>query len=362
MILFPRRRAIVFSLMTVLLSTFFILLFWSGNTPRLDTTSSAVETRVMVADQYLSSWDAYTQDAAIISTRGALLGMTQWISNHPLAPVGTVTGMEGNISSCLVTGNMTLGGSPNFCFSNVNNSLTAKLNAYASLAQQELNINTTYQLDPNITVTDWAPFELRVSFGINYTVQDASSSAFARWNRSQRYDVIVSVEGLPDPLFARYGATYMKNVPGANYTQRNITQYPVPRDQFLTLTNTSNLLANISDLIAQRMYVEDRGMAPTYLERLAENLTLTNGSFDSGNSAGIETLINPSETKLSGSGFEKNTSFTDYQVFNGSTYTCGVITFGITNLSVPKFSLDTQHLARYINLSLNNIINGSSCS
>lgn len=339
------RRAIIFSLMSVLLSSFFLLLFWSGNTAPLDTTSSGVATRVTVMDQYVSSWDAYTQDATMVSVRSALIGLTTRLQGNttPLS----LSQVEGNISSCLASGSANINGLSSSCFLNINDSLGTALNSYVSLAQQELDINTTYWLDPNITVSDWAPFELRVSFNINYSVQDSFAPLYARWNRSEHYDVIVSVEGLPDPLFARYATAFMN--PGG--TQRNITQYAVPRDLLTP--------ANLSSLIAAGAYVEDRGLAPTYLQRLAGNLS---GPFDPANTSGIETLLQPGATQVA-PGLYANTSFTDYQVFTRMIYPCaqdGVAsTFGITGLNVPGFYLDNTHLALY---NINGGEYNSSCA
>jgi hypothetical protein len=330
-----RRRAILFSLMTILLGGFFILLFWNMNAPRLDTTSSAVETRVSVLNNHLAMWDAYVRDAAMMSTRGALIGITQNLTGNML-PM-QVADVAGNISSCLSTGQADLGSGAFNCSPNgANGSLPAKLDAFARLAQEALNINTTYALSNGVSVADWAPFELRVSFDLNYTIQDMAPPLFARWNRSKRYDVIVSVEGLPDPAFSRYGAQFMK----PSFTRRNLTRYVVPRDLMTKV--------NISDMVAQREYTEDRELAPTYLERLAGLLT---PPFDQTNSSGIETLLNPGETNVNPSNYT-NTSFTDQQVFMQLSQ---LIQFACPNMTIrvagpPPFDtlyLDVRHWARY---------------
>lgn len=329
------RRAILFSLMTILLGGFFILLFWGMNAPRLDTTSSAVETRVSVMNNHLTMWDAYIRDAAMITTRGALLGITKNLTGNTV-PM-QVADVAGNISSCLSTGQANLGGGRFNCApDNTNSSLPAKLDAFIALTQEALNINTTYALSDDISVTDWAPFELRVSFGVNYTVQDSAPPLFAKWNRSKRYDVVVSVEGLPDPAFNRYGTQFM-NSP---FTRRNITRYAVPRDLMSK--------ENISDMVARREYTEDRELAPTYLERLAGIIT---PPFDPASSSGIETLLRPSETKVDQSIY-MNVSFTDQQVFmqlgQSIQFACPNKTIRVKG-GVPfdTLYLDVRHWARY---------------
>jgi hypothetical protein len=282
-------------------------------------------------DSYILLWDSYIQDATRITTRGALYGMTAQLQGNQ-TPM-TVTGMAQNISSCLRTGSMDLGGGPVFCFSNVNSSLIEKLNNFTALAFQQLNINTTYQLDSDITVSDWAPFELLVSFTVNYTVSDADQPVFAKWNRSRRFDVIVSVDGLPDPLFGRYSNSGLMK---AAYTQRNITKYAIPRDLISQ--------PNISDLVAMRAFVEDRAVAPTYLERLAG---IVNGSLDHTNSSGIESLVRPNETTIA-AGIYMNVSFADHQVFAGKRFSCFDQT--IRADGAPPFDtlyLDHEHWARY---------------
>jgi hypothetical protein len=305
------------------------------NAPRLDTTSSAVETRVSVMDNHLAMWDAYVSDAAMITTRGALLGITQNLAGN-MVPM-QVADVAGNISSCLSTGQADLGsGRFNCSPDGTNSSLPAKLDAFAALAQEALNINTTYALSSGVNVADWAPFELRVSFEVNYTIQDMAPPLFARWNRSKRYDVIVSIEGLPDPAFNRYGTQYM--VPP--YTRRNITRYAVPRDLMSK--------ENISDMVARREYTEDRELAPTYLERLAGIIT---PPFDQANSSGIETLLRPSETMVDPSIY-MNVSFTDQQVFmqlsQSIQFACPNKTIRVTGPApFDTLYLDVPHWARY---------------
>ncbi len=325
------RRGIIFSLIALLISSFILLLFWSANAPRLDTDAPAVQARVTVMDHYLDSWDAFVADATRLSVRRALTYLTSNKLTTNLTLPLSEEGVRRNLSSCLVAGTATIGGPAYGCFGGVNNSLSAQLDNFTELAREQLGIRTSYTLDPNITLEDWAPFELLVGFTINSTVTDP---AFAAWNRTKRYDIVVSVQGLPDPLFAYYGDTWMLGP----FTRRTLRQDPVPRD----LVNATDVAA----MLAARDYAEDLGMAPTYLQRFRGVTAESQEPFDPGNRSGIETLLVPADTLIAGS--YRNASFTAHQVFAGiADLACGNASLGIAGFPYPTFHLDPAHLARY---------------
>ena len=326
------RKAILFSMISVLLATFFMLLFWSANAPRLERTTSAIETRVGVMDRYVASWDGYAEDALRLSTRGALIEMTGIYTDNR-TPVD-VSDIIGNLSECLSSGvfnptRSTVGCMPG----GVADTYAARLNNFSSVAQNELDITTTINTVTAYQIQDWSPFELLIVFTMNYTIGDP----FASWNRSKHHDVVVSVIGLPDPLFSRYRALYT-GLPG-----RNITKYPVPREVLS--------IQNLSDMIATEAFVENRGVGPTYLERMAGIIT---GDLDEFNSSGIETIIEPDLVAP----FlidPLNYSYVAHQLFAQEIFICGDQTLGINSsmgFAYPTLRLDVPHIAWY---NMNNI-------
>ena len=333
-------KGVIFSLISILIAAFILLLFWNANAPSLDVTQPAVETRVTVMDHYLASWDAYVGDATRATTRAALYGLTQRLANNQT--VYSLVAIQGNLSDCLMTGSADFAANgPSSCFyGGVSDSLDARLANFSRLAKDELGIDTKYAIG-GISVRDSAPFEIELRFTINSTITDPS---FASWNRSKEYDTYVSVEGLPDPLFVRGGDSIMK--PKRNkydLRRRNLTQYPSPRERL----NKSGVV----NLVTQRQYVEDRRLAPTYLERLRGDVT----SLDPQNISGIETLIAPRDTTFSSSIYQ-NLSFTFHQLYDyyyngGSMFVCGNdsgnATYRIAGFDYQNFALDVPHLAAY---------------
>jgi hypothetical protein len=234
------RRGVLFSMISILLSSFFIVLFWSANTARIDTTTGAVETRVTVMNHYITSLDIYVEDATRLSTRAALAAMTKRIESS--SGIDTVEQMVANISSCLATGKTTISSTAGeFNCSTSGDSLKKRIDNFTDIGKQELGIITEYVLSSqaDINVTDFAPFEINVRFWMNYTVNDS----FSRWNRTVLHTVVVSVIGLPDPLFKRHASG--KVVGG--YRSRNITSFLRPGGSTLTPKN-------VSDMITQQAY------------------------------------------------------------------------------------------------------------
>lgn len=321
------KRGVLFSLLSILTSVFLILLFWNANSARLDSHLAPVATRVSVIDSYIYTLDQYADDAVRLSTRAALINLTRLLQNKKSEE--SVEQMVANLSSCLATGSTSgfegLQGSI-WCAPTLGESFIGELNNFTTIAKEELGININYTLSA-FTIEDWAPFQLHVTFVMNYTINDT----FSFWNRSVRHDVIVSVEGLPDPLFARYGETYL--ISGT--TKRNITKFPLERELFTP--------ENVSDLISEQAYVANPGMAPAYLERLAGIVT---PPFDTAAKAGIETLIDPDITTIT-SQERLNLSDTAHQLFHNERYRCGNQTFGILNSDYPAFHLNVAHLVRY---------------
>lgn len=322
------KKAVLFSLISVLVSGFIILLFWNINSPRLDSLSNAVDARVSVMDRYLASWDAYVGDATRLSVRQALAGLTERIEtyhpSHDNLPFSEEV-IVSNLTRCLRTGSAPFligsgSGSDSFCFAGVDASLDAKLNNFTSLAQQALGFTTSYIYDTNITVTDWDPFRLQVSFTINSTITDP---VFAVWNRSKHYDIIVSVDGLPDPLFEYYAPTFISVA-----AHRNLTQFSVPRTTF----NFSAFKAFVSN----ESYVAQTGRAPTYLQRLRGLTDNNTETFDPLNRSGIETIIFPPSISIIIPARYENTSWTAHQLFAGMHFSfCNASdgTFAINNMT-----------------------------
>ncbi|MBR9692572.1 hypothetical protein GOV07_01430 [Candidatus Woesearchaeota archaeon] len=326
------RRGVLFSLISILLSTFFIILFWSGNSARLDTTLDAVETRISVMSNYVSAFDTYVADSARLSTRAALVAITNDLALNGMQ-TDTVTNMKSNITTCLLTGFTRLNETDSIaCSGKEGDSFINRVNNFTYIGQEELGISTEYEIAGNrIGVRDLAPFELEINFTMNYVVNDS----FSRWNRSEIHRITVSVIGLPDPLFTRYAQF---NIMDAEDRRRNLTSFPVLRELFKA--------KNVSDLIASQAYVSNRDMAPTYLERLAGNMT---GDLDPTNSSGIETLIDPNITSFIPGDAPLNMSYTAYQLFSKQRFKCGNETYGInvTDFNYPTFRLDVAHLVRY---------------
>lgn len=338
------RRGIIFSLITLVISAFLLLSFYAAVKRPPEFGVDAARTRVSTMDSFVRQWDAYVEDATRTATWEALYGMTA-DNAVLLVPVPSLLVMQRNISGCLLTRNNTLvpfPSPPRSCYFDENRSLIDRLDRFVELGKDSLGIDVAYEIGNPIIVEDFAPFKLRVRLLINTTIRDAH---FAKWNYTKQHDVIVGVEGLHDPMLRRvYASGSFGSNPG--FFNRTIRIHPVPR----AVMNRTH----VQDMITNRTFAANPGLAPTYLERLAgRTFRFGPPTYDTGNAAGIESFINQSDLTGGSPGGSpwQNVSYTDHQILDSYVHSegfrCGVQVLGINNIRPAIFRLDVAHLASY---------------
>lgn len=336
------RRGVLYSLLSLVMAGFLFLIFWS-TVPQLVTVEAAgAASRITYLDEQLRQWDIYVDQAAKAAAREALNYLTldhpnfiRWNTFH------TVPEVQDALAQCMREGNQTLT-PPRPCYQASDRSLAGRLGSYANLSRSHMNVDIDWSLG-NVTIEDFQPFLLKMQFELNATFND---TLFAFWNRTRVYTVLVTVEGLPDPLFERLRSPQELN--DAADALRLIRNYPRPRS---TLT-----ISNITEILNGSYYVADKNFAPTFLQRFAG---ITDASaLDPDGIAGIETLTNVSMwNNLPASHPDEapyNLSYTGHQVFEwhktGSpSFHCAIEdgTYGILGVVPNDFRMEARRLARY---------------
>ncbi len=347
-------KGIIYSLLSIIIAGFILLLFWSTLPQPVTITGVSTTTRVSFLDNEVRRWENYVDKAAQAATREALNYLTldnpNFVQPDPSYTLWTVPEVQDAISECLQTGTQSLSPAP-ACYVDPSRSLSGRLDAYKRLARSHLNIDVDWTLG-NVTVEDFQPFQLRVSFELNATFND---TLFAFWNLTRTYTSIVSVNGLPDPLFKRFrvGGGPNGQLLDAADTLRIIRRFPVPRSVMSE--------ENISAMINGSYYADDKGFAPTYLQRLAG--IYDEGALDPDAKAGIETLTNLTIwDNLPGNAphyAAYNLSFTGHQMLSWyktggypgghPRFPCAIKdgTYAVYNIVPHNFRLDAPRLARY---------------
>jgi len=185
-----------------------------------------------------------------------------------------------------------------------------------SINQKGSGINVNISLtNPNISVTQEDPWNIKVSLEVNLLISDKSN--LASWDRTSIITAHIPIENFEDPI-------YVVNTNGMVTNKINQTPYT----DFIDGGNVYNLLSHV-----QNSYYINSSLAPSFLDRLQGKL--------SANENGIESLVYLPE--LSGQGISvSDKSVVDYIYFSLNNPSTNSIS------GMPSwFKLDTAHLSIY---------------
>ncbi len=314
------KKAVVFTLIAILISAFLFLLYASEYTPKENSLLPVVKNRVRILDRFNENFLQYSSEAMDISSFKAMSGMAAYADTH-----GFFANFESSFLECVKNGTLNSGLDP--CPGMENSTLTYWLDQITNLSQSELGINISYAL-LSMQVTQPFPFQVKVSVNLHYNIEDI----FARINRTITLNKLVSIEGLPDPLYAVLGSynNSIKPTPTRDDKWDNDTLYW---------------------MIYNRTYRYHTD-APSFISRFE-------GVLINSSCCGIESMVNPDEAL----GDYQNKSFVDYLFWNNTAFCGGIpvqVVYTVTYPAYgPKFRLEPRHLAAY-NIASDKWVSGCS--
>lgn len=311
------RRAVLFSLISVLFSVLFITIFSQQFTSTYEDRIPGSNIRIKVMDVYTRNFETYIDDSVKVSAYRALGGITE---NLLSGGFSDRAGFERAFSGCMECDHT------NCSNQNVSNlcglggySLKARLDNITDLSSQQLNINTTYNIN-SISIDQEYPFEVQVTVNISYNVTDNSGKDYyARWSKNKVIVSDISIIGLYEPL-GYYPAGF----------RQDITRYAGSCDGNESCWNINT----VNDFYSQDDFRYYKG-APSYLQRFWDDLTPSD-------CCGIETILHPSAYVN-----DTSKSFIEHQYWSG-TVSCakGDKMVNLT-LGAESISLDEATASRY---------------
>jgi hypothetical protein len=318
-----RRKAVLFSLISVLFSVLFITIFSQNFSTVIEDKIPGSNIRIKVMDTYVRNFEVYVRDSIKISSYNALNEITKYRDSHN----GFFTNFDqfnATFHNCMMCGyvNCTNQTSNNNCNMSTNY-LGARLDTIVQLSLQQLNINTTYSIN-SINIEQIYPFQVEVSVNISYNITDSSEGFnYAKWNRRTIITQPVTIIGLLDPIGYINDTTNRYNRTIKRYT--GICQYDRTCWNYTT---------------TQEFY---QGYEFRYNKNSTSFLQRYWNDYSISDCCGIETIIHPSEI----SNINLNNSYIDQYYWNG-THTCenGNIIMNIT-LDSDEVHLDTGTALRY---------------
>ncbi|MFC1649043.1 hypothetical protein ACFL1B_06350 [Nanoarchaeota archaeon] len=311
------KKGIVFTIISILVAGFFIIVFSAKIDVPLDAKVDSVSFRVSFLNNYRQNWEDYTAMAVRTSSYMAFSQLTDWMDANNQNFADTPT-FKARFSECMVAGNITYLGPTESCSGlagPTNYTLAFWLNNIADLAWSNLSINTSYKVN-EVDMYQTSPFYVTMLVNMSYYLEDAISSV----NKTMLITETISIEGLRDPLGTiRFGAwnhfITETGIKAENWSQANFTRF-VSNSEF--------------------RYHED---APSYLQRFVED-------YSASSCCGIESVLENVPD-------QGNSSFVDHEYFeywNSPAYECEeVYTIDWYNGgSDPGYTqLDFHHLASY---------------
>ncbi len=324
------KKAILFTLISVLFSALFISLFSEDYSTSITESIPSTNIRIKVLDTYTRNFDKYTDHAFEIATYKTLESITQYnkIQGRFLPNEQSFNDTFENCITCgLMDCNIPLSPACQDPISGYD--LNKSLTNISDLARSELNINTTFKIN-SVEITQKLPYEVEVTLNLSYNVSDNAGGDYALWERNRVTTQKVSIIGLSDPLF--YPST-------DGLMNRQIIRYTGSCEFNESCWNVTNV-KYMFDRAEYRFSV----LGTSYIQRFWNSSTASA-------CCGLESFLN---STMLGNWVRVNNSFVDHYYWAGN-YSCqgtpGETPIIIFNNIYTNFSLDEETASRY------NIIN-----
>ena len=191
------RKAIIFSLMSVLFAILFITVFSQNFHSSPEDSIPGSNIRIKVLDTFTRNFENYVGDSIRVSTYMTLESMTKYRALNG-GFFADQNSFNQAFSNCMICGTYNCAPGPS-CTGNPSYDLNTSIATIANLASIDMNINTQYKIN-SVSVTQTYPFEVEVSVDISYNVTDNSGNYYARWSKNSVINQSVSIIGLRDPL------------------------------------------------------------------------------------------------------------------------------------------------------------------
>lgn len=281
------KKAVVFSMISFLISTLFISIFLRQDSASIDFLADSNVIRITNLNDFINSYDLYIQDAMVISTISVLNNLTDQITNESISQ-GTLSNPEEYIPRCLIGAADCQG----------MNSFDSLLDSFEELAEDLLGITASHSIiEDSVSLEQNSHFYLEVSMQVNYTLIDPN---FAYWSKLKFYKVLVPIVGLKDPLY-EWNKDYLN--------KSSKSRIIVDSDFYGSMNATE-----FKNFVYNQTYITSSN-SPSYLQRLSN---LPTKSSDSG----IESVLLPSDINNTYPINEINRSYADYQIFSLDKWSC----------------------------------------
>lgn len=282
------KRAVFFSLIAVMMSVLFILLFSGASHVALDERAKVVSYDVLYINQFIGELDRFVESSSRVTSAIVL---------DALAVKSPVPNATESFLSCFMNSTYFNGTDIVECHDLGNVSFPAYFNSFVDLAQVAYDIEVNLTI-VNVTFRQVEPYfiENNITCVINVTHLGAS------WTRYVESSQEVSIIGLQDPLLV--------NTP----FNRSIRWWDGPNARNQEIYFIQSNYSKLERYASNGFYIRDRA-APSYIDMLEGTLP-DNGSGYEFNTFGLASFIPDNATPYIGN----RSSWLSYHYTAGFTF------------------------------------------
>jgi hypothetical protein len=206
------KKAILFSLISVLFSMLFITLFSSNFSLNQEDMIIGSNIRIRVMDIYTRNFETYLGDSLKISSYKTLDALTIYLYGHGMF-FSDRSEFERAFSECIKCGYVDCSSKiPGNNCSLGDDNINSRIINISQLSLEQLNIHTEYVI-LGINITQNYPFEVEVTMNISYNITDATSGdEYAKWSKNRLITQSVPIIGLLEPVGKVYDDTYNRRI------------------------------------------------------------------------------------------------------------------------------------------------------
>lgn len=317
-----KKKAILFSLISILFAILFITLYSQSFSTIYEDRLPGSNIRIKVIDTYTRNFEKYLENSIKVSSYNSLEAITKYRYNNGKF-FNNFEEFNYTFYNCMICGytNCSNKNSTYNC-SISDHSLTDRLNNITNLSKDELNIKTEYIIN-SINIEEKYDFEVQVTVNISYNITDDNAEQnYAKWNKEKIIIQQISIIGLIDPK------GYLND--STNNYNRVIQKY---RGNCTTNPMCWNS-ATVEQFYTENSFRFSRKGA-SFLNRYWNNMSPSE-------CCGIETILHPSEL----SPLEENNSYVDIYYWDGA-HTCKNHTIVKVNLDGDEVHLDLATASAY---------------
>ncbi len=303
------RRGVVYLISALILVAFALTILFARTPATQLERSMSIQERIRTLDGFLRDLDADVPRAAYIAGYRALLAMEQYVSER-----GYVPHPEPLLREAFLNG--TLDGD---AYPVLENSSFQLYLARAQRTAQDVGIRLTITLN-DVTLRQDTPWSITAQLNMSFNVTD--KDGLARWDYTATIPAEISILGTRDPV---YIVGTLGRVPNT------FRKSPYSNDEMVDGNDTTVLYNETA-----AMYYREDPHAPSYLQRLAGNLTGTSKN-------GISSLVNLDALNTQGLLIKTYTSIVDNIYFSNQTPTIWCPDPAAGSPLQTWFQLDDEH-------------------